>query len=755
MQDPITASSDLAAAFRASPLFAALEEETLAELAGAAERVALPPGQPLFAGEREGVLYLLLEGAIDVREPRPHQAPVPVRRLLPGEALDALQTLAGTSLPARVTAEGACALARVAADEVDRLCAARADLAGALRRMHQRQLLSRLHPVVGPLDAKLLDEMETAAEWKYLARGDLLFEQGDAADGLFFVISGRLGVVRVERDGAARPLGEVGRGESVGEMAFFLEQTRTARVVALRDSVLVAFTNAEFDALVAGRPHLLRHVARGLVERLDRSNAGAPGAHVANVAVLAASPGAPVAAFARRLAEALGTMGPTLRLDAASVNAAMDEPGIAHAAEDAPESARLLAWIEAREAAHRFVVFETSPSADAWTRRCLRQADRVILLARADEDPAPGAVEHAVLGAQRRVTDAAQVLVLVHPREAVDPPCGTRRWLAPRPDVEAHHHLRWDHAGDLARLTRHLAGRAVGVVLGGGGARGFAHIGALRALEEAGVPVDAIGGTSMGASIAAQHALGWSADRVVEINREVWVRIRPHKVYTLPVVSILGTRKSDACGRMMYGDVEIEDLWIPFFCISSNLTTAEMVVHRRGSLLRAATASASLPGVAQPVLESGQLLVDGALLNNLPTDVMRRLGCGTVVASEVSVEEDAAFTVERIPTAREVLSGRFWRGRPVRYPSIMEVVMRASMLHSISREREAVAAADLRLRPPVEPFGLMDFDRLEEIVAVGYEHARHAVREWVEAGRAADVAPAAAVRVGAGAASAG
>ena len=115
---------------------------------------------------------------------------------------------------------------------------------------------------------------------------------------------------------------------------------------------------------------------------------------------------------------------------------------------------------------------------------------------------------------------------------------------------------------------------AVGLGLGGGGARGFAHIGSLRALEEAGIPVDVVAGTSMGANIAAQAAMGWSPDRMVEVNRRIWIEIAPQKKFTLPVVSILGSKKALECGRLMYDDYDIEDLWLPFYCVSSNLTTA-------------------------------------------------------------------------------------------------------------------------------------------------------------------------------------
>jgi predicted acylesterase/phospholipase RssA len=253
----------------------------------------------------------------------------------------------------------------------------------------------------------------------------------------------------------------------------------------------------------------------------------------------------------------------------------------------------------------------------------------------------------------------------------------------------------------------------------------------LRALVEAGVPVDRIGGTSMGASMAAGWALGWGVEGMLRMNRRVWVEIRPHKVLTLPVVSILGTRKAHACGRLMYGDAQVEDLWIPFFCVSSSLTRARQVVHRRGSLLWACTASASLPGIAAPVLVDGELLVDGALLNNVPADVMRAEGAGVVIAVEVSPEGEGAFSPPRVPTAWQALGDR-WRGQ--RFPSIPEVMMRASMLHSIGRERDVAELANLFLHPPVDRFPMMDFSGLDALAEAGYEYAAPQVAAWLAAG---------------------
>jgi predicted acylesterase/phospholipase RssA/CRP-like cAMP-binding protein len=712
--------------------FGGLEPGAADALAVAMRSVRLAAGETLFrTGSAEPALYLLLAGEMHVVERLPDGAETLLRTMEPGEAVDELQVLAGSRGTVEVRAATDIDLGRVADAERDGLARSFPQLRAQWERIQRQQLLCRLHAVFGTMDRVLLDDLVEMAEWIHRRRGEMLFEQNQTGGALYLVISGRLRTVRIEK-GGTRVLGEAARGEIVGELSFFGCEPRGERVEAVRDSVLVGLENAEFDKLVARRPQTLRHVTRLVVDRVNRG-AAAEGAlaKVTNVAVVAASPGAPVAAFCDRLAAALAEHGPTLHLTAAEVERRMAEAGIAHAWGDAPDTARLLAWLEAREVDHRFVLYQAEDGASAWTRRCMRQADRIVLVARADEDPGPGPVEAALAKMEDRATDAHEMLVIVHP-DGSGRPSGTRKWLAGR-QVREHVHLRWDGPADFARLGRMLAGRAVGVVLGGGGARGFAHIGVLRALTEAGVPIDYIGGTSMGAGVAAQYALGVAPDDLLAMNRQIYLEWRPQKQLTIPLVSLVDNRLAGVCGERVYGDTEIEDLWTPYFAVTSNLTTAEMMVHRTGLLRKYVLASASIPVFAPPVLEGNHLLVDGALLNNLPADVMRDQGVGVVIASEVSLEEDASFTADHVPTAWEVLRGRFRRvagSRP--FPGIMEMAMRSSLLHSSWREKEALAKADFCLRPPIEPFALMGFEQMQEISEVGYAYAREAVAAWAE-----------------------
>jgi NTE family protein/lysophospholipid hydrolase len=361
----------------------------------------------------------------------------------------------------------------------------------------------------------------------------------------------------------------------------------------------------------------------------------------------------------------------------------------------------------------------------------VRRADRMLLVADVRDPRERSQLEQTITRRAVSAVDTRTSLVLVHPA-GTKQPSGTRLWLDDRPDVFDHFHVRWDRDADIQRLARMLAGQSVGLVLGGGGARGFAHIGLLRALSEAGIPVDAIGGTSMGSSIAGQYALGRTPQEIASTSRRVFLEVKPHRGFTLPILSLVDPRRAERASRIWFGDIEIEDLWLPFFCVSSNLTTAETMVHKRGPLWFAALASSSLPGVGVPVLYRGQLLVDGALLNNLPTDVMRRMGYAAVIASAVSVDESGAFTCDRVPTTWEAMRARFGRAKngAARFPTILEVVLRASLLHSASRELANALEADLTVRPAVEGFSLMEFDRIDEIVDAGYKKASDTIAQW-------------------------
>jgi predicted acylesterase/phospholipase RssA len=275
----------------------------------------------------------------------------------------------------------------------------------------------------------------------------------------------------------------------------------------------------------------------------------------------------------------------------------------------------------------------------------------------------------------------------------------------------------------------------VGLVLGGGGARGLAHLGVLRALAETGVPIDWVGGTSSGAILATAAARGMSSDVAHAQCKEYFAALRDP---TFPLLALLAGRRIRANLQRGLGTAAIEDLPIPYFCVSTNLTHAGQVVHERGSLMRAVRASISLPGVLPPVSFGDELHVDGGLVNNLPIDVMAaRPEIGAVLAVDVSpdVEMRAPGGVEMDVSGWALLWQRLrpW-GHKSPVPNIMTLLTRSSVVASVywTRERRAADAASLYLRIPVADFRLLDFERVDEIAQRGYEASREQVRVWWE-----------------------
>jgi predicted acylesterase/phospholipase RssA len=388
-----------------------------------------------------------------------------------------------------------------------------------------------------------------------------------------------------------------------------------------------------------------------------------------------------------------------------------------------------------REENYRSILYIADPTWSTWTERCVRRAERVLFFADADVASQQVEIEEQLEKRWRKTRAPRRDLVLLHPPDR-DRPRGTSAWLRGR-DVTSVYHLRRDHSGDLERLARFIGDRAVGLVLGGGGARGFAHIGVLKAMEELGIPVDMVGGSSIGAPVGAPTAQGQNAEETLATTVH---HFRSLLDYTLPLASILaGRRISSSIERGAEG-WDIEDLWLPFFCVSTNLTTGRVVTHHRGNLVRALRASVSIPGVLPPVPEGGDLLADGGVLNNIPIDVMRRFNpSGKVIAVDVlpprgpRAKSDYGLGVSGWQLAMSRLL--FWR-KSLPVPRLGATIMRSMFVGSDPARAEMLAdgLADLYLNIRASGIGLLQFDRIEEVAEIGYAASLDPLEQWKESG---------------------
>lgn len=554
-------------------------------------------------------------------------------------------------------------------------------------------------PLFGGLDGEVLTEIAAAAEWLSLPGGSTLFAAGELSDALYVVLSGCLGAFSPDhgRD-RRRFVGRVVAGDTVGEMGLISGRPRSAHVAALRDSELVRISADSFNRIFGRHPQAMMRIARLTVDRLEKSQSSVRGPrHGARTfTLLPQSLEVDVGGFASDFVKALSSFGSTELVW--SVRA---ESHTSH-------------WFHKIESANDFVVYVGDATPGRWSNLCVRQADALLLLARAEGVPG----RWAALANSRDSSMAPQraELVLLHDRHLVRG--AAARWLADQ--SIPHHHIT--APADVARLARMLTGRGVGLVLSGGGARGFAHIGIVKALREAGVPIDLVGGTSMGGILGAGVAQCWSVDELTQRFRRAFVEAKPLRDYTLPFVSLVSGRKVSRLLRNDFGDITIEDLPLTFFCVSSNLTTGHSEVHRRGEVWRWLRASVAIPGVLPPVVHKGEVLVDGGTMNNLPVDAMRELGRGPVIGCDVGA--DRAFTMDSdevdVPLPWQLMS--WFRTRRHR-PNIFQILWRAGMVNSSAMTAAHREKTDLLLQPPLAQIDMLNWSGFERAIAAGYEYA--------------------------------
>jgi NTE family protein len=567
-------------------------------------------------------------------------------------------------------------------------------------------------PLFRDLEPAVLVEIASEIEWFSLPGGTTLFEAGEPADAVYFVIAGSLGAYSVDAGGERHFLGRIAAGECVGEMALISGKERSASVMALRDSEIGRWSKRDFEKLMLNHPQGLLRIAQLTIQRMQNMqapHARRPQTALQTFAVIPHDIAVDAVSFASELVAALNKIG--------RAELIWNVRGSEHTSH----------WFHNVERANDFVVYVTDHQPTAWTKLCLRQADSLLLLAQAEDSIG----EWKALQTTRdvRLHEQRAELVLLHD-EAIKAGAA-RRWLDMSQTINIKkgadgksaiplHHVR--NSEDTARIARLLTGRGIGLTLSGGGARGFAHIGVIRALYEAKIPIDAVGGTSIGAIIAGGVAAGWNHAEMVFHIKRTFVDTNPLNDYVFPFVALTAGRKVSRLLRQEFGDVHIEDLPLPYFCVSANLTTGHSAVHRSGELWQWLRASVAIPGVLPPVFSRGEVFVDGATINNLPVDVMREFNRGPMIAVDVGAER--VFTAheqegEGPPLWKFV---QWFRGKR-RSLNIFQILLRAGMINSTSNTAAVRQQTDLLLQPPLGQLDLLNWKAFDQMVEAGYRYA--------------------------------
>lgn len=535
-------------------------------------------------------------------------------------------------------------------------------------------LLARV-PLFAALPHDLLTGLAQAAVTVTVGGGQFLFRQGEQGEDLYVVRSGRLELLVDDEVVHVH-----GRGEFFGEPALLSGGVRTAAVRACRDSELLVLHRAEFDRLLATQPALAQALVHELGRRVGRDDAAMVPSPTSTVLALLPVQGLLPGSRVRDLADL--------------VHAELARHTSVTRLEDDGNPDSWSKRLDAAEMSHSMVLLVAGRHDDAWWQFCARQADRPLVVV----DPK---LPHPATGLRRL---AGCHLVALGAT-------GLPHWIDLLMPV-AHHVVEPDtRTEDVGRLARRVSGRAFGLVLSGGGARCFGHIGVVEVLRNAGVVIDRVGGTSMGAFMAGLVALGVDAGEMLDIAKRELVDRRPPSDYTVSRYGLIRARRAEAMLERVFGDALIEEQRTDLFTVSVDLVGAREVVHRRGRIADAVGLSSRLPGVAPPVWKDGSLHIDGGVLDNLPVEVMVADQQGPVVAVDVM----RPFRTETEP-----------RGAG-RVPHAVDTIVRSMLLASWQRAEVGRALAHTLITPTLEDVGMFDFRRIDEIVDAGRLAAEEAL----------------------------
>jgi len=551
---------------------------------------------------------------------------------------------------------------------------------------HIVSLLVRLR-VFPDADADLIRELASICSFLSVPGGAEVVREGEESDAVYLIVTGIFGAYAQSSDGQEILLNRMMVGEIIGEVGFITGEPRSATVKALRNSELLRIAKADLNTVVSRRPSLLFAICGTLVRRLQsaQSSQKTP-ARPRSFCVVPGDPSINASATALQLVDALEAFG----------NAAVVTRGqtVEHTSD----------WFAGLEERFDFIVFLGDAGPTPWTRFCLRQCDCILLLAQGDREPA----EFPALGPERAYAAKSIPVDLILIWNGKIVPGRTTPWLdAIKP--RAHYHVR--SKADAARAARLAAGHGLGLVLSGGGARGLAHVGVIGALRDNGIPVDVVGGTSIGGLVSASIALEWNLAELAISFVDEFARSRITD-YTFPRSSMFSERKFDRTIGRWFGELTIEDAPTPFFCLSSNLTNGCPEVHKRGRFATWLRATTAIPGVFPPVVEGDAVHVDGGVFNNLPAKFASEFGVSTVIAVDVGSDSGGPW---RYGVARAPRSGE----KPP-LPSMFELLWRVGTIGGGAAEEAARRDSSVFLRPDLEGIGIFGWHLHRQAIDAGH-----------------------------------
>lgn len=580
------------------------------------------------------------------------------------------------------------------------------------------------------LPDKVIHDLINHLQTLEIPRGKILFRQGEYPDGLFILVSGKMVVLVKDVENEEKLVTDVHAGETLGEVGVISHEPRTATAKALEDSVLVKLSGLEFRDICLAYPDVLQHTMELLSQRSK------------NLTKLFSSKQLDKKHVVFSIANKEVAFNQFLEKIRAHINKLSNVIIIRDDDEEFNKKYSTLASIKKHitELSKRytqifyFLDLQDSLLAEA----AMDMVDMLYIVAHGEAKIYLNQNTLKRIHARELIYKAKPALIVLHEKINIAPQ-QTSAWLK-LAKFGLQHHVRIQEEKDWGRIIRFICGQAVGLVLGGGGVRGWAHVGALKALIEAGVPIDVIGGTSGGSIVAGYYALHETYEDCHQQLRKL-SKIAGESIFlknlTWPAVSWFSSKSYTSQLKKMFGKAHIENLWLPLFCVTCNLAKNNQAIQRDGLLWKKIRASTAVPGVYPPLVIKGQMHLDGGIVNNLPVDMMRQLSpnIGTIIAVELihNVKDEKKY---KFPPVLPFWSTLFTKlgliHKNYRFPGFVDTFLRSLLVGSAVKQTENAKTADVLISPDLSSFGLLSvtLQQEKELIEMGYQATIKALKQW-------------------------
>ena len=574
---------------------------------------------------------------------------------------------------------------------------------------HYRDLLSNLF---GEIEESSLRQIFEGGKKTELDAGAYLFRQGDSENDLYVVLSGRLRAINEDKNGITI-LGDIAEGEPVGELALFTDEPRMAAVLAIRKSVVLKISKAEYHTVITKNPHFASALTKFVINRMRRN--------VLEQKVEAA----PKNIVFIQLQEDYD-LGPWINEIRNNLEALSIQPQVLdRASKKNNSSTPVLELLES----HKGVNLLVCSGKDAeWTKQCLLYADLIILASDFDAEANLYDIETNHKLYENNILNRKKYLLLLHPEDSPVPE-NTARWFKNR-NIHLHIHARKNNITDMRRLCRIITNQAVGLVLGGSGAKGYAHTGAVKALLNAGVEIDFVGGSSAGALYGIGMTYSdFDFDKINHICEESTSEEFEINDFFLTFLSKNSGQKIGEFSRKIFRDTNLEDLWITSYCVSTDMSNNEVKIHTTGLVWQQIQESFSSPGIFPPVVVENQVYVDGGLSENIPIDPMYRYPIKHIIAVSLTGSEPEKIDLNNLPSVWDQIKGKFKKKTRHDNPVATTVMLNSMTFNPRQREEINKSKVSLYFEINLRAVSLLNDANWKRVVKKGNDQTRSYLEE--------------------------